>query len=166
MNNDNITVVLNVEITGDCSEEAIAAILKKELDKQLLNHKPKFPKWEELGKIEGWYVEDSSELDSISDDSGGLLLDPCNKNVWPTKELAEASLALSQLAQLRDYVNDGWKPNWTVDYYKYCITIAEDKVGKQSWYYVQYFLAFKDSETRDGFLEAYRDLIEIAKPLL
>ena len=163
MNKDDITVVLNIEITGDCSEETITAIIKKELDKQLSNYKPKFPKWEELGEIKGAWVTSEAEVLKCL-----VWKQPTvnNKNIWPTEELAEASLALSQLAQLRDYVNDGWKPDWTVDYYKYCITIAEDKVGKESWYSVQYFLAFKDEETRDGFLEAYRGLIEVAKPLL
>lgn len=33
-----------------------------------------------------------------------------DKNLCPSKEVAEGILALMQLIQLRDYYNDGWKP--------------------------------------------------------
>jgi len=163
MNKDNMTVVLNIELTGDCSEETITAIVKKELDKQLLNHKPKFPKWEELGEIKGAWVTSEAEVLKCR-----VWKQPTvnNKNIWPTRELAEASLALSQLAQLRDYVNGDWKPDWTALSQKYCIAIINNVVAKDYFHATQHLLAFKDSETRDGFLEAYRDLIEVAKPLL
>jgi len=160
-------------LAGEYSLDYLASLVADRLGEQICQtsnpYKPKFPKWEELGQIKGWYVDDSSELDSISFDAGSLLLDPCDKNVWPTKELAEASLALSQLAQLRDYVNGDWKPAWTADYTTkyiiYCNTsgILDCYEGENI---TQHFLAFKDAETRDGFLEAYRDLIEVAKPLL
>jgi len=166
MNKDNMTVVLNIELTGDCSEETITAIVKKELDKQLLNHKPKFPKWEELGEIKGAWVTSEAEVLKCR-----VWKQPTvnNKNIWPTEELAEASLALSQLAQLRDYVNGDWKPDWTTSYTTkyiiYCNTLGVLDCY-ESENIVQHFLAFKDAETRDGFLEAYRDLIAVAKPLL
>lgn len=35
-----------------------------------------------------------------------------DKNILPSKEKAEAILALCQLIQLRDCYNDSWKPSW------------------------------------------------------
>ena len=35
-----------------------------------------------------------------------------DKNTLPTKELAEAMLAMCQLLYLRDIYNDGWVPDW------------------------------------------------------
>tara|TARA_R110001606_G_scaffold277251_1_gene425336 strand:+ start:168 stop:644 length:477 start_codon:yes stop_codon:yes gene_type:complete len=155
-------ITINID-TDNYSVDAIAKSVKEQMDALV---KPKFPKWEELGVVEGWYVDDSSELDNITSTSSILLLDPCDKNVWPTKELAEACLALSQLAQLRDYVNGDWKADWSDGVWKCVIEVHNNKIYADYYDRSQYFLAFKDAETRDGFLEAYRDLIEIAKPLL
>ena len=155
-------ITINID-TDNYSVDEIAKSVKEQMDALV---KPKFPKWEELGVVEGWYVDDDSELDNITSTSSILLLDPCDKNVWPTKELAEACLALSQLAQLRDYVNGDWKPDWNDGRIKSVIEVYRNGASTDRYTHTQYFLAFKDSEKRDGFLEAYRDLIEIAKPLL
>ena len=155
----NKDININLTIKQGASEEEITALVAAEVKKHT---KPKFPKWEQLGTISGWHVNSCNKVEHSTGDT----MPGYAKHLWPTKELAEASLALLELARLRDYVNDGWKPDWTTDNCKHCITIAEDEVSKEVWCSVQYFLAFKDSETRDGFLEAYRDLIEVAKPLL
>lgn len=162
MNKDNNTVVLNIEVTGCCSEEEIAAVIKRELDKMTANAKPKFPKWEELEDIEAYRITGASGA------RGNFVVETnLEKDSWPTRELAQAQLAMSQLAHFRDYVNDGWEPNWTDTITaKECITIREGKIRRDYWMATQHFLTFKNAETRDGFLEAYRDLIEIAKPLL
>ena len=154
-------ITINID-TDNYSVDEIAKSVKEQMDALV---KPKFPKWEELGRVEGWYVDGSSELD-YGTDADAVRLDPCDKNIWPTIELAEASLALSQLAQLRDYVNGDWKPDWSECDFKYILEVFENKISRDYYQGMQHFLAFKDSETRDGFLEAYRDLIEIAKPLL
>ena len=52
--------------------------------------------WEELKIVGGYYVSGSSNIvyfDGVND---------INKNLFPTKEEAEACLALAQLCQLRD----------------------------------------------------------------
>jgi hypothetical protein len=150
---------INLTIKQGASEAEIAALVAAEVKKHT---KPKFPKWEELGQISGVYTDSNSELV----ESSLLITEKYNHNAWPTKELAEACLALSQLAQLRDYVNGDWKPDWTEGSSKEIIEVYGNKMGKHYYPLKQCFLAFKDSETRDGFLEAYRDLIEVAKPLL
>lgn len=56
--------------------------------------------------LEGYYVDNCSKIQHyIGLPSIG------NKNVWPTKELAEASLALCELVRYRDAWNKGWMPN-------------------------------------------------------
>ena len=154
MNKDvNITITINSDMTAVEIVEAIQAQIPV---------KKEFPKWKELGQIDGTWVTDSSNILSNT----GMSVNILNRNVWPTKELAEASLALSQLAQLRDYVNGDWKSDWKFTDAKYVIEYFEGELLGTMYCYTQHFLAFKGSETRDGFLEAYRDLIEIAKPLL
>ena len=123
-----------------------------------------FPKsWEELEVVEGFYIEGDSYIGDCSMvDAIGI-----NKNVFPTKEEAEACLALAQLCQLRDRYNDGWKPDWKDDnQFKWCIDFFQDVVRKTAVLFVRRTLTFKTEELRDKFLENFRDLIETAKPLL
>jgi len=158
MSND---ININLTIKQGASEEEIAALVAAEVKKHT---KPKFPRWEELGKISGSWVTEGAEV--IGDGDCPITTYSYNRNVWPTKELAEACLALSQLAQLHDYVNGDWKPDWNCGHIKHVIEVYRDGVSTDRYAHTQYFLAFKDEGTRDGFLEAYHDLIEIAKPLL
>ena len=86
--------------------------------------------------------------------------------LFKDKEIAEAYAVLPQLIRLRDEYNEGWKPDWEIEYVKYYI-----KVYKNKWHLDYHssalcLLAFKTEETRDRFFEDHRDLIEIAKPLL
>lgn len=120
--------------------------------------------WEELEFIDGFFVSSLSDIAKIGNNTTN---DENNKNVFPTKEEAEACLALAQLCQLRDRYNDGWKPNWKDDnQFKWCIDFFQDVVRKTAVLFVRRTLTFKTEEIRDKFLENFRDLIEIAKPLL
>ena len=127
-------------------------IAKKELPKS----------WEDLKEINGYYSQgkDSgvrhTETSSIPD----------NKNVFATKEQAEASIAMAQLSQLMKVYNDGWEPDWNNYEFKFCIYFIGNSITSQSLQNSKVFLSFKDEETRDLFLENFRELIETAKPLL
>jgi len=90
-----------------------------------------------------------------------------DKSILPSKELAEAMLALCQLIQLRDCYNDGWTPNWTnSDEVKYAIFTQQGEIVLDCCWSVNRILAFKIQELRDQFFENFIDLIKIAKPLL
>lgn len=117
--------------------------------------------WEELNSVEGYYIKSNSDIIC----SRGLTF--CdNKNIFPTRELAEASLALAQLLQLRDRYNDGWVADWNDRNKKYIINIFLGKIDIDYYHNIQSVLNFKTRELRDLFLENFRDLIETAKPLL
>lgn len=139
----------------DKEKSTFENIVFKEVKKEL----PKT--WEELGKIKGYYA---TSFSNISDINGLASYD--FKNTFVTKEQAEASIALAQLSQLREVYRKGWVPNWKDVDYKYCIYFCNDLITKCTKYESSLFLSFQDEETRDLFLENFKDLIEQAKPLL
>ena len=93
----------------------------------------------------------------------------------PDEKTAKAFEALSKLIWLRDYYNEGWKPDWCNQYQeKFCIInflgeidlinySKKSKFEENKFYHV---LTFKTEEIRDKFLEEQKELLEIAKPLL
>ena len=124
----------------------------------------KLPKaWKDLLFVEGWFINGKCYII----ETGKLITQEYNKNTFPTKEEAEACLALAQLCQLRDRYNGGWKPNWnSMAETKYVIEIFKNNIVKNLYGGKHRILAFKTEELRDKFLENFEDLIEIAKPLL
>jgi hypothetical protein len=119
--------------------------------------------WEELKSIAGYYVCS----DSLAIETDDYLCHAVNKSIFFTKEQAEASIALAQLSQLREVYRNGWIPDTkNITQYKYCIGFRCGEVGKAIFVSFTTFLSFKDEETRDLFLENFRELIEKAKPLI
>lgn len=90
----------------------------------------------------------------------------------PCIETAEVFIAMIQLIQLRNCYNGDWKPDWTKCTDKYAIcTCFNDTRGKVIidtglTYHQPHVLAFKSKELCDQFFKNFRDLIEIAKPLI
>ena len=115
-------------------------------------------KWEDLESLNGYYIDDFSKIFAVKGVS-----DQYSKNTLPTKELAEAMLALCQLLYLRDIYNDGWVADWcTSCEVKYCIEIHDGDLEMVKCR----VLAFKTKELRDEFFKNFKDLIEIASPLI
>ena len=141
----------------DREKSTFEKIIFKKVERDL----PK--RWEDLYEVKGWFVDSQSDVVT----SGDMRTADSVKNRFPTKEEAEACLALAQLCQLRDRYNNGWKPNWedgNLD--KYLIEVRCGELTKTSSNLYQRLLAFKTGNLRDKFLENFRDLIEKAKPLL
>jgi len=124
----------------------------------------KLPKaWKDLLFVEGWFIDAKCRII----ETGMLNTQEYNKNTFPTKEEAEACLALAQLCQLRDRYNEGWKPDWEYEEeVKFNIFYSRNSIVKSTCYMSNTVLVFKTEELRDKFLENFRDLIERAKPLL
>jgi hypothetical protein len=120
--------------------------------------------WEELGEeVSGFWIENTSEIRGVSHECAN----DYGRNIWPSYDEAKASLALAQLFQLRDRYNDGWKPDWTaVEEFKYVIGIRRNEPTKHMASYDRFVLCFQTPELQDEFMQNFRDLIEIAKPLL
>ena len=119
--------------------------------------------WEDLQNIKGSYVDRDSTVCNCAEHNTSIR----NRNIFPTREEAEACLALAQLCQLRDRYNGGWKPDWDNDEEpKYAIKISNNKTTKCVLTVTSSVLSFKSVYLRDEFLENFIDLIETAKPLL
>lgn len=88
-----------------------------------------------------------------------------DQNLLPNEDCAKAILALCQLIQLRDCYNDGWIPDWTKSR-KYVIYPVKDYICTNVNVCVSRILTFKTKAICDEFLNNFKDLIEIAKPLL
>lgn len=135
--------------------------------KQIKPHLPKT--WKEFCNTHS-VKEEECWIKVNSSISSGLIRDRIyenDKNLLPSKKYAEAMLALCQLIQLRDCYNDGWLPDWSSEYNdKWCIEVFRGRIDKATHSIAARFLAFKSDVLRDEFLENFRGLIEIAKPLL
>lgn len=117
--------------------------------------------WEELGEIDGYFVDNHS---SVRSDGG--LSNYRNRNFFATKEQAEASVALAQLSQLMAVYNNGWVADWTDIKYKYNIYYTRNELYVSYSSSVKRFLHFKNYKTAELFLENFSSLIQTAKPLL
>jgi hypothetical protein len=119
--------------------------------------------WEELEGVSGYYIDDNSKIEFRRNH----ITHKSNRNIFSTKEQAEASIALAQLSQLMKVYNDGWVADWENDkQLKYIIRFFNNNITINCYNNYHFFLAFKDEKTRDLFLENFRDLILTAKPLL
>ena len=82
-------------------------------------------------------------------------------------EEAKSFTALKQLRQLRKcYVGD-WEPDWMSETQsKYCIDLKANYFDIECWYHMNSPLSFPTSKLAEQFLTNFKDLLEIAKPLL
>lgn len=123
-------------------------------------------RWKDLNFIKGYYVSSASIISFWDKEKDEELADT-DRNVFATREQAEAALALAQLSQLRKVYRQGWKPDWNdKEQEKYAIYFMLGEIEKDKVYSLVYFLTFQSAEIRDQFLENFRDLIEKAKPLM
>ena len=78
------------------------------------------------------------------------------------EKFAEPMMALMQLLTIREKeYTKGWEPDWDTTESVYAINV--NKFGN---YWVAGSLTFPSEELRDEFCKNWKDLIEIAKPLL
>ena len=136
---------------------------KSTFEKIVFKRKELPKSWEDLMTVKGYCVSTYSKIEDCSEE---FYTYKENKNIFPTKEEAEACLALAQLCQLRDRYNDGWKPNWDDGGEKHCVYFHDNEINSAYTYSSHRVLTFKTQELRDKFLENFKDLIETAKPLL
>lgn len=124
--------------------------------------------WEEYCKqnpIVDWeyFINERSEIDEIRKREKNPETD---KITIQTKDMAEAFIALMQLVQLRDCYRQGWTPNWSQPYKRYCIYCEYNRVFPFDNTFNSRVLSFQSKEIRDEFLKNFKDLIEQAKELI
>ena len=117
--------------------------------------------WSELGNIKGFYISSSNAILDANCATAEF-----TRDVWPTKELAEAALALSQLLQLRDAWNECNTEELPATTLRHGITHQHGEAVGMGSNYINMPLRFKTEVTRDAFLKQFRPLIETALPLL
>lgn len=163
MNTRNITLTLDkakewYKKGGELKEIALQAFTEKELN-------PLPRSWEEFCKNcpvkKGeCFLESDDEIMVIHHNIVGNRI---YKNWIPSKESAEAHLAMIQLEQLRDCWRQGWKP--TPEKAVYAIKVCNGKLDVFH-YFTREFLSFPTREMAEEFLKCFRDLIEKAGDLI
>ena len=151
-------ISIKVDIPEDyeiCKEESTfenIVLIKKKEDKR-----------KKLGKIAGCYISVTSDIVKVLQLEQASLK---NRNFYPTKELAEASLSISELLQyyFKDYKD--YNPDFTDKTEKYIICVIKNIVSIQQTENKNATFVFKDYKTAYSFYTTYKDLFEIAKPLL
>lgn len=137
----------------DRENSTLEKIVFKEVKKKI--------EWSYFGEVEGYYIDDNSGIYGRCNDA-----DYDNRNTFPTREEAEACLALSQLLQWRNKRNEGWKPDWTDNSDKPSIFFERGNPFVGVSISVSKPLHFKDRATAEQFLKDFLHLIEVAQPVL
>lgn len=144
---------------------AIVSALLIEYEKQ--NNLPKT--WDEFCernpvKRGECFVTNSSAIQTLPEEVSRDA--SCDKNICVSKQEAEAFLALIQLRQLRKaYVKD-WEPDWKDKSMKFCIFVDANTIRVTDYYFSSRSLSFPTQKLAEQFLTNFKDLLEIAKPLL
>lgn len=127
--------------------------------------KPKYAmKWQDLGeKLKGYYLDPNNNLFNCNDTPNKIV----NHNIYPTLELTKAAQVLPLLLQFRNqwWEVDGWDVKNANEWAAISNT-EEDGLYSQKYYNRHCIFSFKDSQTAQLFLDTFRPMLEIAKPLL
>lgn len=119
--------------------------------------------WEDIEQVKDYYITAHSNIVEIIDYEE---TNANNKNNFPTKEEAEAALALSQLLQWRNRVIGNWKPDFKTEDIKYVITVYKDEIMVRVTDFTQFILTFESRDQAYKFMNDHMKLIKQAKPLL
>lgn len=126
-------------------------------------------------KGELFYFGNRNSIESVIANDGMSYM---AKDYLPSKELAKAFIAMMQIMSLRhDWIHkwsvdngliDDWEPDWKNTHAdKYCITNSYNKgIRVDIYVYTIKSLPFPSREMAEDFMQTFKDLLEIAKPLI
>jgi len=134
--------------------------------------------WEEYCdnfRGEFYYIRDNGNNIGDSFTPTGLM--SAYRNTLPSKELAEVFLAMMQLMSLRqDWIHrwsveqnltKDWEPDWNkFREDKWCIINNTNKLIIGRYGSISKALSFPTEEMVEDFMNCFKDLLEIAKPLI
>lgn len=84
----------------------------------------------------------------------------------PSKELAEAFLAMMQLMSLRQAWIGDWKPDWIRKTNNHCINICDNEYNVAEYARAHQALSFPTREMAVDFMNCFKGLLKQAKPLI
>ncbi|HEX8586096.1 MAG TPA: hypothetical protein VF680_17015 [Allosphingosinicella sp.] len=150
------------ELSNEYENTSIRLFLLDNFTKEELEAEELPTSFKELKLLHGYFISNHSSIFLHTGNHSHRF----HRNVFPTKELAEASLALAQLLQLRDIYNGDWKPDWNDGKNKYTIITNHNSVVYSATSGTNCVMVFKSQDIRHKFFDNFKDLLEIAKPLL
>jgi hypothetical protein len=112
--------------------------------------------WEQLGKIDGYYIE---EVSCISKTSFSIITNFINKNIFKTEKQAASVLAYAQLTQLMADCGD-CEIDWRNSESKYCVIRSMNDLKTSIVYYNFNLLTFNTPEIAKEFMEKHEGLIK------
>jgi hypothetical protein len=121
--------------------------------------KKQLPKsWEELNKVNGYYVDIKSKVNYTN----SMLTNNHNNLIFKTENQAKSAIAMAKLSQLMAVYNDGWVSDWNdATQPKFCIFMEEGKKLVVGCFHNQkQFIAIKTDSLAKEFLENFREDIE------
>jgi len=162
-------VVLPIEIAKKMyltsKDESVREFALSNYSKEELEAKELPKSWEELKQVTGCAIDMNSDL-YICNNKTTYKTNSSNRNIFPTKSLAEAVLALSQLLQLREVYRNGWVPDYDEYYLKYSVISNKNNLRVDSVTHYNRIFTFQSKEIAQQFLSNFEELLEIAKPLI
>lgn len=111
-----------------------------------------------------YYIQDNRDNIATSFTPNGLI--SAYKNYVPSKEFAEAFLAMMQLMSLRQAWIGDWKPDWSNTTFKWSINFTKDGFYIYNHTVTSSSLSFPTREMAADFINYFKDLLEVAKPLI
>lgn len=142
-----------------------------------INTKPK--SWEEYLRSGNhpnklWFINPAYKSTGGIGSTGGDIKDfnlnksgCCMSAYLPSRELTEAFLAMMQLMSLRQAWIDDWEPDWSnFDNSKWGIINHANKLTISLFGNSSRPLSFPTEEMATDFMNCFKDLLEIAKPLI
>jgi hypothetical protein len=76
-----------------------------------------------------------------------------------SEEQAKGMAAFCELSQILPIFNEGWNPDWSKNYEKWCIKTTNLGINVTGYNHIPHFLAFKTKEKAELFLKEKIDLI-------
>ena len=156
------TKELKIQIPEGYEIDKEKSTFEKIVFKKKKNTKPR--SWEE-------YLELNTGFDGAGIDwnCGGVQttgLHHRGKAIVPT-HLAQPFIAMMQLMSLRQAWIGDWKPDWSCGYSSnYCVVGAGDRFDVCILGKCRYALSFPTKEMAEDFMDCFKGLLEIAKPLI
>lgn len=163
-----INIPEGYEIDKEQSTERQIVLKKIALKKTVLKKIERPRTWEEYcekmkGKDSYFFNETLQEVRCSNFGETGVFV-----SEFVDEEDVVAFVAFSKLRKLRrDWLGKNWKPDWTnYDQMKFTIHVEANEIIDCVNTYVSRSMCFPTEDMCNEFIDTFRDLLEIAKPLL